>query len=463
MIGVPSNILFVFYLISLIIYIYFAYQYRHNAITLLIITIFFAGPFSYFIPSGTQYIRLITFIWSCYIFVKQNLYRNLIKYKWLMLSFVAFSLYFVFDTILIIGDKPVQVFSQYSKYFIPFVILLSMSHYGKRNVNYLYAFNNLFFKLIVAQVLITIVKFIVLNGNWTEGMVGTYGGVRGGGSGTALPLVMLCWVALNTNMEIQNWRKWILVLASFLFIGIMTGKRAIIFLLPILFVILSTVVARQKYFKVKQLLYIILVAPLLLYFGVRLSPSLNPENKRWGSFDIEYAWNYAMDYSFGKADITGDRGVGHGRMGANLLLWEYIIDTDNYTQQSLFGHGVIRAYKSNDMEDYYDSEYNFGAEHRGALTGIFMLYIALGIFGLILCILYYWFLFSLVRYQRLRWVLFGLMMFDFMFYNNTMMREPALHIIIMFCVVFSQIQYTTKGDFVGYIFPFFDKVKKLKR
>ncbi len=453
-----SAVFNILYLVELLMFCWFSYRYRYNATTLLIVVLFFAGPFSFFIPQGAQYVRLITFIWAMYLLIRDKLWKELIVYRMLLISFSAFSIYYVLDNILFLLDSPVQTLSQYSKYFIPFLLLLSFFRYAKRNPAYLDGFNKLFFELIVAQITITIVKAVLLRFHFWEGAVGTFGDFKGGGSASAFPLVVLCWFALNTNMEIKNWKKWVFLLGGMLLLGIMAGKRAVILLFPLLFVLLSTLVSKQKYFKWKQLLYILSLAPLLFYFGLRLTPTLNPEKKVWGSFDPEYAWNYAMDYSLGKEDAMGNRGVGKGRVGANLLLWKYIKDTDNYTDKSWFGYGVTRIY-SHDASRYRDVDYNFGADHRGSLTGIFLLYIAIGIIGIVLCIIYYWFLFSVVPYQRLRWVLFGLIMFDFIFYNNTMMREPAIHIVLMFCIVYSSRQYTNRGEFIGEVLPYFDKKK----
>lgn len=442
----------IYYLIVAVLFCFFIYRYRQSIVALLVICLFFNGVFVFMLPHGAQWVRAVTFVWCCLLFFKLNLIAILRKYQWLTVSFVCFSLYFLFDTFLCTGDKVVIILSQYSKYFVPFIVLLAFIHYAQIDSRYLPWFNSLFGELVFIQIVITIVKIVLMRGQWWEGMVGTFGGPKGGGAGTAFPVVALCWLAINTNMKLTGWKSWGFI-AGLLAIGIMSGKRAVIILFPVMFVILGMWVAKRKY--PKQVMYILLLFPLLLYFGLRLTPTLNPERKVWGSFDPAYAWNYAMNYSLGEEDKSGERGIGHGRVGADKLLWQMITDTDNYTAQSWFGLGLRQAY-SYDIDNYYDSNANWGVNHRGSLTGVFMSYIAIGLIGVVLLMIYYYCLFRLMPYKRLRFACYGYVMFDFVFYNSTASREPAIAVLMCFLIVYSNWQYTKSGEYRGVLYPWFN-------
>ncbi len=52
----------------------------------------------------------------------------------------------------------------------------------------------------------------------------------------------------------------------------------------------------------KMLIFALCLSPLVFYFGVRLTPSLNPENQIWGSFNWQYALEYADWYQFGEKE-----------------------------------------------------------------------------------------------------------------------------------------------------------------
>ena len=145
-----------------------------------------------------------------------------------------------------------------------------------------------------------------------------------------------------------------------------------------------------------------------------------------------------------------------GRVGSALTFWNIFTDVDNYSVQTWLGGGVERAYTSSEDREAYD-QYGkeFGLNHRGDVTGILMLYLAIGVLGVLIFIVYYWFLFRLVRYKRLKLVLFALVMFDFIFYNSTMIRDPFVSMLMMFTIVYSLVQYSPKGRYAGETHSFF--------
>ena len=173
--------------------------------------------------------------------------------------------------------------------------------YGFMDVVYVRYFNQIIGLVLLIQICVSMYKYILFEGHFWEGMVGTFGGVKGGGTGTSFPLVALCWVAINSNMDIRNWKSWIFI-AGLLLVGIATGKRAVILLFPILFLVLSVYVCKKKYSN--RVWIVIAAAPLLFYLGVRLTPTFNPENKVWGTFDLEYMLNYTENYAMGDKDVV---------------------------------------------------------------------------------------------------------------------------------------------------------------
>ena len=46
----------------------------------------------------------------------------------------------------------------------------------------------------------------------------------------------------------------------------------------------------------KYIIIILIGGSFLFYIGVRLSPSLNPDNKIMGRFDISFVINYSLKY-----------------------------------------------------------------------------------------------------------------------------------------------------------------------
>lgn len=425
------------------------WHYRGSAFLLLLLCAGFEGTLTFWIPGLTpQYMRVIYVIWITYLVVKFKAWR-VIKGKMhvLLWAFVIFSVYFIWVGFYMNDDTFLMIFSQYSKYYVPFAAMLVFGHYHHRNPAYIVYFNKFFGEFILIQIIFAIVKYSLLGFHHWEGMVGTFGPIRGGGSGTSFPLIALAWVLVNTNMDIRGWKSWVFV-AGLLLIGIATGKRAVVVLYPAFFLLFAMFVSKKRYGK--GVMIALAMLPLLFYVGLRLTPSLNPEKKVWGSFDPEYALNYAQDYSMGKKSKygEGDRAEGDGRVGANRLLWETITDYENYTQETWTGYGLQRIVV-NDLTQYSNRHYYFGINSRGSLTGFAMLFLSIGLIGLILFMVYYWFYFIHAKYWRLRFALYGIVMFDFIFYNAQTTQAPLLSILLIFVMYYSQIQYTPSGKFVG--------------
>lgn len=441
-----DDIQLIYYISALIMMLWMMWQYRNSLFMILLLLLAFTGPLSYFIPSGPQLVRVVTTALATYLLFVYRVTKYWNDLKWIIILFMLLSLYFLWNSLIFWQNDAIFVLSQYSKYYIPFACLLIFNVWIKKNPNSYEYLNKFFMNLLLIQVLFAILKTMLFGFSSYEGMVGTFGQPQGGGAGTSFPLVALALICMNTNMNIKGWKSWMLIL-GLLLIGIMTGKRAVVVLFPLFFVLFALFVARKKY--PRMVMAVILVAPLLFYFGLRLTPSLNPENKIWGSFDIDYALNYGKDYSMGEMDEDGNREKGVGRVGATLLMIDWIIDYNNYDVHSWFGHGAERIFTSNDYEDYYDKDYNFGINHRGSMTGIVMWYLAFGLIGLILFMLYYWFFFKIVKYLRLRLVLYGMVMFDFILYNAQMIREPFICVLLIFVIFYAQLKYTSKGVFAS--------------
>lgn len=441
------SIFTLYYLVATIFMLAFLWNYRQNLFALLLILLAFSGTIAYWIPRGTQMMNIVTVLLSTYLLVQNKVWRVIPNVRYLILSFLVFSLYFVCDNLLVHNDSILFVFSQYSKYYVPFMSLLLFIYYARKDVIYLRYFNKLIGMILLIQVFISAYKFVLLGGNFWEGMVGTFGELRGGGTGTSFPLVALCWVAINSNMDIRAWKSWLFI-AGLLLLGIAAGKRAVILLFPILFMVLSMYVCKKKYSN--RVWVIIAAAPLLFYIGVRLTPSFNPEKKVWGSFNLEYMLNYTENYSMGKVEDGEERKEYTGRVGSALAFWNILKNGEDYTSKTLLGEGVERAYSTiGDRESYDQYGRDYELSHRGDITGVLMLYIAIGVVGVIMFVIYYCFLFRLIRYKRLRFVLFALVMFDFVFYNSMTIRDPFVSTLMMFVIVYSLVQYSPKGRYAG--------------
>ena len=147
--------------------------------------------------------------------------------------------------------------------------------------------------------------------------------------------------------------------------------------------------------------------------------------------------------------MTGDREVGAGRVGANTLLFQTFFNNegDLSTSSRLIGLGIGHVFAPN-YEDYSNRDYYLGISTRGALTGFGMFVMAFGVVGLILFILYILRLTYYAKNRNLKYIFQGVILFDFVFYNSTIVQDPALMIFMMFAIAYSNKVYDKNGKFI---------------
>lgn len=442
--GLSASTLLIYNIAVLITLIFLLRRYKSNQIAIFIIILFWGGLFADMGKIVQNIYKIAVVIFGIHLPYKYYFKNEIKAVRPLWIALGAFVVFVVCVNLIVHRESPLLVFSQMYKYVVPAALFPILLHVCKHTIN-AYRLNRLFGEILVIQIALNVVKLIFVGG-WYEGLVGSITGVAGGGAGTTLPLLGLCWFALNTNMNINN-KKSIFFLIGFLFIGWMAGKRAVWLLFPILFFLLGVFVS--KTISIKRILPLLLLLPLFLYLGLRLSPTLNPEKKIWGGFDPIYAWNYTMEYSAGKKDVTGDREVGAGRVGANTLLFQTFFNNegDLSTSSRLIGLGIGHVFAPN-YEDYSNRDYYLGISTRGALTGFGMFVMAFGVVGLILFILYILRLTYYAKNRNLKYIFQGVILFDFVFYNSTIVQDPAIMIFMMFAIAYSNKVYDKNGKFI---------------
>lgn len=439
--GLSLTTILIYNAFALVFLVFILKKHKGDEIAYFIITLFFAGVATDFGKVIQNIYKIGILIWSIKIFSEYaDTLEIFTKYRRVVIALGLFVIYVIFSGILIHHDSISLILSQLSKYIIP-VLCIPILIEIVTNEDELYSYNQLFRDILITQIILSLIKLILI-GNWYEGLVGSITGVAGGAVGTSLPLIGLCWL-FTFSKKIQFNKTNILFMIGLLFIGFMAGKRAIWFLFPILFVILYLYIDKQKFgYKIFP---IILFSPIIFYFGLRLSPSLNPENKVWGSFDPEYTVNYILKYN--DIDESKDKykdEVATGRVGANSLMLRMITDSDQLKQWQIWGLGSERILAA-DYEKYRDSEYYMGISSRGAVTGIVKFLLAYGGIGVILFLLFLFSIFFLIEDIKVRIVMSALLLFDFIFYNASICAIYAVFIFYLY-TAFSLSQRVDEDD-----------------
>lgn len=410
-----------YYLLVLIAFIYLIYRYRKQKFSILIILLFFNGLFAFFGKSVQNGYRISLVILTIYWILRTNFFKKF-NIGSIVIAFLFFSLTFLY-TSYINGDYFSIIFSQYSRYFILFSLFFILKEYWLSD-SFKVWIEKLIYEILIVQVILTILKFIILG--TTENIVGSVAS-QGGAIATTLPILgfAFLWTKKRGKFEIRDW----VIILGLVFIGFVSLKRAIWFIMPIVIVLFMFYIPRIK-IPPKVILYTLLAVPLVFYLGIRYSPSLNKEGRVGGSFDINYAFNYAQTYMFGEKE---DNQLGQGRGGATLLVFNKLIN-GNLSEKDLFGYGLRYMYTT-DYEQF--DELGLGISSKAAATGIFQTLVAGGYIGIFATL---WFLLSLLfqtRNKRFRYVLIGIFCWEYIFYTGMIIRDLSLSFLLIYLVLFT--------------------------
>ena len=246
-----------------------------------------------------------------------DMYFSLMNMRWIYIPYAIF---------LILINLPLN--ESQLKNFLAFLLFLSIAHIPVA-----------FFKYFVFG----------LHGETTTGLIGHSGST-----------IFICILAsfLLVFIDQLSFGKIIFFTFGILLVAIASGKRAVVFLVPLVVVYYFFVFgARQlSYAKaLRMIAFFALAVPLFIYAVVRLSPTLNPDNIVGGRFDLGYTIAYADFYT--DATRTGLDGMTVSRAGTTVSIFSKTIEGGLAT--FLFGFGPDALAKAEGLSGFsrFDIEY----------------------------------------------------------------------------------------------------------
>ncbi|MBX2976367.1 MAG: hypothetical protein KF721_09550 [Ignavibacteriaceae bacterium] len=264
----------------------------------------------------------------------------------------------------------------------------------------------------------------------------------GGAISTILPLL---GINLFLVLYLDSKKKvFILLMISMLFFGYVGLKRALVFLAPIN-IFLSIVFyywlmhdsKLYKIFNPKVIISVGLLAMVIIYLGVRIMPTLNPENKVWGSFDLAYTIDYAAGYEdrkdYGKLD-------GSGRLNAYEGIFYFLTSNTNAFHKLIVGIGPGTTERNSFTKFDQFSMEALGLGYASGLVGGAKTVLQFGLLGLIVYTLFLFKLFSLLVkfalnfnvFQK-KWLIITIlwlliMTVDFLFYSHLILIVRGMYL-----------------------------------
>lgn len=429
--------------------VYMLWKYRRDSLLMFLVMLFFPRVFI-FMGKNVENLYKVSLLLMClYTGWERKVWtRYTTKELLYVLVFILLSAAFFYSTVFYSRDGWTIIFSQYARYLEIFLLwfLLKDAIFYRNDKDKILQF---LYEVVILQIIISLFKLVIFR-HQIEGLVGSFT-ISGGGVGTSFPVIGF-YILYIYRKGVFKKLDWWLIVGLFLF-GWTTGKRAVWIILPIIVMLFFSYVRGVRLNK--YMILGLLAFPIMIYFGARLTPTLNPEHRVWGSFDLQHLYDYANTYQFGEEGIEGQReniretnqvayvdgayGLqdkqieAAGRGNATIELFKLIFGPRSLTEQDIWGTGLSSFY-STTYEEFDKLPLTIHLGYKGAGTGFFQMYAAIGVVGAILMTIFALLPYTRIKQRRMKWVMMGVFIYDYFMYNGTTCRDTYLVAMIFICI-----------------------------
>lgn len=439
-----------------ILLVYMLWKYRSDSLLVFLVMLFFPRVFI-FMGKNVENLYKVSLLLMClYTCWERKVWTRYTEKDLLyVVVFILLSAAFFYSTFFYSHDGFTIIFSQYARYLEIFLLwfLLKDAIFYRNEKDKIWQF---LYEFVILQIIISLFKLVIFRLQ-IEGLVGSFT-ISGGGVGTSFPIIGFYIIYLYRK-GVLNKVDWWLIVGLFL-LGWTTGKRAVWIILPVVIMLFFSYVRGVRLNK--YMILGLLAFPIMIYFGARLTPTLNPEHQVWGSFDLQHLYDYANKYQFGEEGIEGQREniqesqqvtyVGgayglqneqieaYGRGNATIELFKLIFGPRSLTEQDIWGTGLSTFY-STSYEEFDKLPLTIHLSYKGAGTGFFQMYATLGVVGAMLMIIFSLIPYFCIKHRRIKWVMMVFFLYDYFMYNATTCRETYLVAMIFICIFSVNYEY----------------------
>lgn len=408
-----------------------------SLIVIVFITGFFAGPF---IESARYFsVGLEVSIYALLILSLMLKRRN---------NELYLPVFYAFLIMMFIGVCSVVLNSEYSirpvfsvrnlyRFYFFFLALVNLD----LNESDLKKINKMAIFILLIQLPVVAVKF-AMHGI-SELNIGTYQ-MHEGSLTAAIPLMAIIYLVSMYSLY-DGKKTYIFFAICFLFWAVVGEKRAVVFLLPFVLLLMYFIISKRLYIRPISHAYNIAIggAAILAIVAIMLTfhPSLNPEGKVGGSVDPAYALEYAQKYDTN----VGSHGYTWGRQATMKRTFSVL--SNSGIKNFFFGFGPGSFTPVFFDNPNWRSKYARLFKIRYGLTPMSLIAIEYGIFGVIaFSIMIIHFIFMSYRLYGLEkdpyWTAFAsgsfgfsiLMMYFFLFYHPPIWLGDTFPILFYYCM-----------------------------
>lgn len=436
--------------------LYMLWKYRSDSLLVFLVLLFFPRVFIFMGKNVENLYKVSLLLMGLYTCWDRKVWKryttNDLGY---ILTFIVLTASFFYSTIFYSHDGWTIIFSQYAKYLEMFLLwfILKDAIFYRNEKDKILPF---LYEVVILQIIISIFRLLIFRTQY-EGLVGSFT-ISGGGVGTSFPIIGF-YILYIYRKGVFKKLDWLLIVGLFL-LGWTTGKRAVWIILPVVIMLFFSYVRGVRLNK--YMILGLLAFPIMIYFGARLTPTLNPDHQVWGSFDLQHVWDYANKYQFGEEGIEGQReniqesqqvtydgGVyglqneqieAAGRGNATIELFKLIFGPRSLTEQDIWGTGLSSFY-STTYEEFDKLPLTIHLAYKGAGTGFFQMYATLGVVGAMLMIIFSLIPYFRIKHRRIKWVMMVFFLYDYFMYNATTCRDTYLVAMIFICIFSVNYEY----------------------
>ncbi len=296
--------------------------------------------------------------------------------------------------------------------------------------------------LVLIQIPAILIKYVLI-GQTEHGGIGTLS-INAGSVSTIFPLFVI--TILFSLYLFKNKSKYLIYIFLFSLMGIVGNKRAILFFVPIILLLITILFVKlEKARQISNLWSKISLACTIgvavFYITARTNKTLNPEHSNWGSFDLNYIITYVDNYTSSKSNDKYQM----RRKDGLVYFINYTLESQ--PQQMLLGDGAGKLIESKYNMRIGSIKNEYGVRYGGRMGFVWLL-LQIGLLGTIVYLLFYIRLFTMVlnKYRSnpiyLAFLALTIVFFmDTIIYSNVFLRYEylkGLYFIILALILLDQ-------------------------
>lgn len=419
--SIPQFQLLSFFLVCFVIYLLFMKKISLSYFSIIILIIFNQALVQ-LVDSQARSTKLLLIALPLWFLlrgktVRQDRHDSLVFIFFLLFSVLHFFQYLYYNV-------PITwATAHYLKFVIPVLLYFSLRRVVAKGIDTDF-YASFIIKMFWFQIGFSIVKIILIG--IREDVIGTVS-LTGGSIAVTFPILglVIYWLYKRGNIKGKD----VVFILLLLIIAVASNKRAIWIMYPMILISLYTYKMQAQTFRKIGIIFI--AAPLILYFGLRINPTLNPEGKLWGSFDPAYAMDYTLSYS----GVSEEKyGTGQGRWGATLGVLTNIL-TRPFGEQSLLGFSKTRSGRA-DYAEFNPLDYGFQAQTGISGLGVGM--IRMGYPAFLFLILVYTNMITTIKTKSVRNALLVFFLWDVIFYSGVLLFSYIQTVMLVITIIIAE-------------------------